>query len=243
MSCDLDAVVLTFAFADTRQIPLNIFLRRRLFLETFKWHTVPWSDGGARDLLDYVLDTLTFIPGLIDLIDRVRADPNMKQRLDDSVTRIVGALNLWRLELLPQHMSPLLSDSADLRTSVERVSNGTLVDPIAARAIVLHLSTWLLLARLDIVCTTIFPWSVGYMVRSILSICEEYSYHQEGMGVIPWTTAIRIVHATRLDNDEELRSWCRDLCIRLERRYDVRLLSDIIAALPGPDEVLTFDEE
>jgi hypothetical protein len=167
----------------------------------------------------------------------------VKQRLDDSITRIVGALNVWRLELLPQHMSPLLSDSADLETSVQRLSNRTLVDPIAARAVVLHLSTWLLLACLDIVCMTTFPWSVAYMVRSILSICKEYSYYQEGMGVIPWTTAIRIVHATRLDDHEELRSWCRDLCVRLETRYNVRLLSDIIAALPGPDEVLTFDEE
>jgi hypothetical protein len=233
---------LCLRLTNTRQIPLNIFLRRTLFLEAPKWHKVPWSDGGTRDLLDHVLDTLTFFPGLFELTDRVRIDPSLEERLYDGVTRTVDALNKWRLEWLPKSMSPLLLEHSNLEDCVETLSNGSLVDPITARAVVLHLSTWLFLARLNVMYTAMLPWSVNYIVRSILRICEEYSYHQQGMGVLPWTTAIRVALFTDLGDNEELKSWCRDLCVRLETRYDVRLLSDIIAALPGPDEVLTFDD-
>lgn len=166
----------------------------------------------------------------------------MTQDLDDGVMRIVHALNVWRLKRLPQYMSPLLSDPADLEDLIERLSDGALVDSVVAQAVVLHLSTWLFLTRLDIVYASMLPWSINYAVRSILSICEEYSYHQHGMGVLPWTTAIRVALFTDLGDDEKMRSWGRDLCVRLETRYSVRLLSDIIASLPGTDEVLTFDD-
>jgi hypothetical protein len=43
-------------------------------------------------------------------------------------------------------------------------------------------------------------------------------------------------------NDEKLKAWGRDLCVRLEIWYSVRLLSNIIASLPRTDEVLTFDD-
>jgi hypothetical protein len=221
---------------------LNIFLRRTSFLETPKWQKVPWSDGSTKDLLDHSLDTLAFIPGLLGLSDRVRIEPSMMQDLDDGVTRVVHALNVWRLKFLPQYMSPLLSEPADLEDLIERLSNGVLVDSIVAQAVVLHLSTWLFLTRLDLAYASMLPWSVNYAVRSILSICEEYSYHQHGMGVLPWTTAIRVALFTNLGDDEKMKSWGRDLCVRLETRYSVRLLSDIIASLPGTDEVLTFDD-
>jgi hypothetical protein len=221
---------------------LNIFLRRTSFLETPKWQKVPWSDGSTKDLLDHTLDTLTFIPGLLGLSDRVRIEPSIMQDLDDGVTRMVHALNVWRLKRLPQYMSPLLSDPASLEDLIERLSNGTLVDSIVAQAVVLHISTWLFLTRLDLAYASMLPWSIKYAVRSILSICEEYSYHQQGMGVLPWTTAIRVALFTNLGDDEKMKSWGRDLCVRLETRYSVRLLSDIIASLPGTDEVLTFDD-
>ena len=234
-------MVLCFS-ADGRQIPLNILLRRSSFLEDSRWQKVPWSDGSTKDLLDYALDTLAFIPGLLGLSDRVRIDPSMTQDMDDGVTRVVHALHVWQLKRLPQYMSPLSADPLDLRDLVERLSNGTLVDSVVAQAVVIHLSTWLFLTRFDAIYAAMLPWSVNYIVRSILSICEEYSYHQHGMGVLPWTTAIRIALFTDLGDDEEMRSWGRDLCVRLETRYSVRLLSDIIASLPGLDEVLKFDD-
>ena len=227
---------------DTQQIPLGFFLRRSSFLETAQWRKVPWSDGTSKDLLDHVLDTLAFIPGLLGLSDQVRLEPSMTQHLDDGVNRTVDALNVWRWRRLPQHVSPLLSDSADLEDLIERLSNGDLVDSIIAQAVVLHLSTWLFLPRIDSIYIAMLPWSVKYILRSILSICDEYSYHQQGMGVLPWTTAIRVALFTNLGNDERMKAWGRDLCVRLETRYSVRLLSDIIASLPGTDEVLTFDD-
>jgi hypothetical protein len=195
-----------------------------------------------KDILDYAIDTLAFIPGLLGLSDQVRNEPEMTQDLDDGVTRVVHALNVWRLERLPKYMSPLLSDPADLEDLIERLSDGSLVDTVVAQAVVLHLSTWLFLTRLDLVYASMLPWSINYIVRSILSICEEYSYHQDGMGVLPWTTAIRVALFTNLGDDEKMKAWGRDLCVRLETRYSVRLLSDIIASLPGTDEVLTFDD-
>lgn len=204
---------------------------------------MPWSDGATKDLLDHVLDTLTFIPGLLGQSDRVRAGLDTMQQLDDGVTRVVEALNVWHLERLPQHMAPLLSGPTDLKRLVQELSDGTLVDSIIAQATVLHLSTWLFLPRIDPVYTAMLPWSVSDIVRSMLSICEEYSYHQQGMGVLPWTTAIRVALFTDLGNDDKMKSWGRGLCVRLESRYSVRMLSDIIASLPGAnDKVLKFDD-
>lgn len=203
---------------------------------------MPWSNGAIKDLLDYVLDTLAFIPGLLGQNDRVRAGSDTTQNLDDGVTRVVDALNAWRLHRFSQHMSMLHSETSDLEEVVVSLSNGTLVDSVVAQSVVLHFSTWMFLTRLDHIYTTLLPWSVNYIVRSILSICEEYSYRQEGMGVLPWTTAIRVALFTKLGDDEGMKAWGRDLCVRLERRYCVRMLSDIIASLPGTDETLKFDD-
>lgn len=221
---------------------MNIFLRRTSFLEQPKWQEVPWSDGATKDLLDHVLDTLAFIPGLLGKIDRVRAGSDTKKNLDDNVKHAVDALNAWRLDRLPQHVSLLLSESHDLEEVVVSLSDGTLVDPVVAQSVVLHFSTWMFLTRLDPIYTTLLPWSVNYIVRSILSICEEYSYRQAGMGVLPWTTTIRVALFTNLGDDEGMKSWGRGLCVRLENRYSVRMLSDIIASLPGTDETLKFDD-
>jgi hypothetical protein len=228
--------------SDASQIPLNIFLRRNSFLETPKWQKVPWSDGATKDLLDHVLDTLAFIPGLLGQSDRVRTGSDTKQNMDESVSHVTGALNAWRLRRLPQHVSQLLPEPFDLEDIVVSMSNGVLVDPVVAQSVVLHFSTWLFLTRLDPLYTELLPWSVNYLVRSILSICEEYSYRQERMGVLPWTTAIRVALFTNLGDDEGMKALGRDLCVRLETRYSVRLLSDIIASLPGRDETLKFED-
>lgn len=203
---------------------------------------MPWSDGSSKDILDQVLDTLTFIPGLLGLSDRVRIEPNMTRDLDDGVTRVVDALNIWRFNRLSEYISPVVPDPTGLKDLVELLSTGKLVDSILAQAVVLHFSTWLFLTRISSIYAALLPWSINYIVRSMLSICEEYSYHQDGMGVLPWTTAIRVALFTDLGDDEKMKSWGRDLCVRLETRYSVRLLSDIIASLPGTDEVLKFDD-
>lgn len=197
-----------------------------------------------KDLLDYVLDTLTFIPGLLGLSDQVRIDPSKTKSLDKGVARIVHALNEWRDSRLPQHMSSLGVDVFDFENVVKRLSDGTLVDTVLAQSVVLHFSSWLFLPRIDPIYVAMLPWSTHYIIRSILNICEEYSYHQQGMGILPWTTAIRVALFTSVGNDGTMQGWGRDLCVRLERRYSVRLLSDIIASLPGAgrEEILKFDE-
>lgn len=156
------------------------------------------------------------------------------------MTRVVDALEAWAQKRLPQQMSLYLSDSSTLvlEDIIEMLSSGSLVDSVIAQSMVLHLSTWMFLTRLDPVYTALLPWSVNYIVRSILSISEEYSWRQNGMGVLPWTTAIRVALFTNLGDDEGMKAWGRDLCVRLENRYRVRMLSDIIASLPGPDETL-----
>ena len=221
---------------------MNFFLRRISFLETPEWQSVPWSDGSGKDVLDHVLDTMAFIPGLLGLSDRVRVDPGMTRDLDDGVTRIVDALNLWRSERLPDYLSALLPEPTGFKDLVKMLSTGGLVDSILAQAVVLHFSTWLFLTRIDTIYVALLPWSINYIIRSMLSICEQYSYHQDGMGVLPWTTAIRIALFTNLGNNAKMKAWGRDLCVRLDSRYSVRLLSDIIASLPGADEVLKFDD-
>jgi hypothetical protein len=163
------------------------------------------------------------------------------QNMDDNVSHVTDALNAWRLRRFPQHVSQLLPEPHDFEDVIKSMSKGVLVDSIVAQSVVLHFSTWLFLTRLDPRYTTLLPWSVNYLVRSILSICEEYAYHQEGMGVLPWTTAIRVALFTNLGDDEGMKAWGRDLCVRLETRYSVRMLSDIIASLPGRDETLKFD--
>jgi hypothetical protein len=203
---------------------------------------VLWSNGAAKDLLDHVLDTLAFIPGLLGQSDRVRAGSDTMQDMDHGVLSVVGFLNSWRFDRLPQDIAVHHSGSTDLGDVVEILGNGSLVDSIVAQSVVLHLSTWLFLTRLDPSYTALLPWSIDYTVRSILSICEEYSYRQQGMGVLPWTTAIRVALFTNLRDDEEMKAWGCDLCVRLETRFSVRMLSEIIASLPGPDEMLKFDD-
>jgi len=107
---------------------------------------------------------------------------------------------------------------------------------------VLYLATWLLLTRLEPIYTVPLPWSIEYLTESILDICEEYSYRQSSSGVLPWTFAIRVALFTNFQDGDATRARGRDLCVRVESRYSVRLLSDIIASLPGTDEKLKFDE-
>lgn len=168
----------------------------------------------------------------------------MTKHLDKGVAGVAHALNNWRCDRLTDYLSSLGFDDLDFEDLVERLSDGSLVDTVVAQSVVLHFSTWLFLPRIDPIYVAMLPWSTQYIIRSILNICEEYSYHQQGMGILPWTTAIRVALFTSVGNDGTMQSWGRELCVRLERRYSVRLLSDIIASLPGagPDEKLKFDD-
>lgn len=189
------------------------------------------------------MDTLVFVPGLLAETDKIRVEGATTQHLHDGVARMVKELIAWRLEKLPRHCASSSGTPVDIELLVQQLSDGTLVDALIAQAVVLHLSNWLLLTRLEPVCTTTLPWSRRYIIGSILSISEEYSYRQQAMGVLPFTTAIRVALFTPLPDDETLKPRGRDLCVRVEARYSMRMLSDIIATLPGAnDKTLEFDD-
>jgi hypothetical protein len=223
-------------------VPLNVFLRRRSFLEGPEWLHVPWSAGGIKDLQEHVVDILVFIPGLLGETDRIRVEGVSTKRLHAGVSRVVDALNLWRHHRLAQYCAPSPGRPVTLENVVKELSNGTLVDASIAQAVVLYLATWLFLTRLEPVYTVPLPWSVEYLTESILDICEEYSDRQSSSGVLPWTLALRVALFTNLPDGDATRARGRNLCVRMESRCSVRLLSDIIASLPGQDEVLKFDE-
>jgi hypothetical protein len=196
--------------------------------------------------MDHAVDTLVFIPGLLAETDRVRVEGATTKRLHAGVSRVVDALNMWRLQRLQQQhrITSPGNTSTTLENVVQDLSDGSLVDASIAQAVVLHLSTWLLLTRLEPIYTTSLPWSITYLTESILDIAEEFSYRQSATGVLPWTFAIRVALFTHLqDQDQEpTRARGRNLCVRVEARYSTRMLSDIIASLPGTDEKLKFDE-
>jgi hypothetical protein len=223
-------------------VPLNVFLRRRSFLEGPEWLHVPWSAGGIKDLQEHVVDILVFIPGLLGETDRIRVEGASTKRLHAGVSRVVDALNLWRHQRLAQYCVPSPGRPVTLENIVQELSNGTLVDASIAQAVVLYLATWLFLTRLQPVYTVPLPWSIEYLTESILDICEEYSDRQTSSGVLPWTLALRVALFTNLPDGDATRARGRNLCVRMESRCSVRLLSDIIASLPGQDEVLKFDE-
>ena len=224
------------------QVPLNVFLRRRSFLEGPEWLHVPWSDGGSKDLQDHTVDIMVFLPGLLGETDRIRLEGASTKRLHAGLSRVVDALNIWRHQRLSQHCVLSPGKPVNLENVVQELSDGTLSNASTAQAVVLYLATWLLLTRLEPICTFPLPWSIEYLTESILDICEEYSYRQSSSGVLPWTFAIRVALFTNLQDGDATRARGRDLCVRVESRYSVRLLSDIIASLPGQDEVLKFDE-
>jgi hypothetical protein len=203
---------------------------------------VPWSDGCAKDLQDHTLDIMVFLPGVLGEMDRIRIEGATTKRLHAGVSRIVDALNIWRRQRLAQYCVLSPGKPVNVENVVQELSDGTLADASIAQAVVLYLSIWLLLTRLEPIYTVSLPWSIEYLTESILDVCEEYSYRQSATGVLPWTFALRVALFTNLQDGDANRARGRNLCLRVESRYSVRLLSDIIASLPGQDEVLKFDE-
>jgi hypothetical protein len=232
----------SFGVLTQDQVPLNLFLRRRSFLEGPEWLHVPWSDGGTKDLQEHTVDILVFIPGLLREADRVRGEGASIKRLHAGVSRVRDTLNILRYQRLPQHCVLLPGKPVTLENVVQELRDGTLVDAFIAQAVVLYLSTWLLLTRLEPIYTASLPWPMEYLTKSILDICEEYAYRQSWSGVLPWTFALRVAFFTKLEDGDATRARGRSLCVRVESRYSVRLLSDILASLPGQDEILKFDE-
>jgi hypothetical protein len=215
---------------------LNLFLRRRSFLESPEWLEVPWDYGQAKDLLDLAVDSMVFIPGLMAESDRVRVEGATMKRLHIGVSRLKEALDLWRFRSLVQHCISWHNRPVDMECIIQELSDGILVDALIAQAVVIYLATCLLLTRLEPVYSASLPWPAEYIAESILDICEEYSYRQSANGVLPWTTAIRVALFTPLKNGDAIKSRGRNLCVRVEAQYSVRMLSDIIASLPGSSE-------
>lgn len=233
---------LHFPILTRNQVPLNLFLRRRSFLEGPEWLYVPWSDGSYKDLQDHTVDALVLVPGLLAESDRIRFEGATTKPLHAGVSRIVDALKIWRKQRLAQYCVLSPGKPVNVENIVQELSDGTLKDAPTAQAVVLYLATWLLLTRLEPIYTVPLPWSIEYLTESILDICEEYSYRQSATGVLPWTFAIRVALFTNLQDGDATRARGRILCVRMESRYSVRMLSDIIASLPGTDVALKFDE-
>jgi hypothetical protein len=82
--------------ADIHQVVLNLFLRRRSFLETPQWLQVPWSGGVTKGLLDHAVDIILCVPGSLAECDRIRNEGATTARLHGEVTRIIHALDVWR---------------------------------------------------------------------------------------------------------------------------------------------------
>jgi hypothetical protein len=204
---------------------------------------VPWSGGVTKDLLDHAVHVILCVPGSLAECDRVRDEGATTERLRGEVTRMTNALNVWRFKRLARHLCSIYGEPVSIDLIVQKLSTGTLLDAHIGQAVVLHLSNWLLLSRLEPIYIASLPWSRQSVIESILSISEEYLYRQWDMGVLPWTFAIRVALFTPHRDDNTLNARGRDLCMRVESRYSVRMLSDIIDSLPGAnDKTLKFDD-
>lgn len=220
------------------QVPLDLFLRRKSFLAAPEWISEPWLDHSEKDLVDHAIDVLVHIPGLNEMVDLVAAGKEGPLTLEAKVTSLIGGLHAWQSCHLEHYYWLQYGGAIDFNHLVQSLGKGALIDSHLARAVVLHLSTWLLLTRVN--KDAFLPWSAASMVNDVLSICNEYSYHQEGAGILPWTFAIRVALFTDLGNAQLCRG--ADLCNRLESRYSVNMLSSIIGSLPGPNTRMQFQD-
>lgn len=189
----------------------------------------PWSEDGEKNLIDRAVDILVYVPGLIEKADLVMVGTESPNVLQSEAARLVGELWAWRTRYLNpycrSHYGKILKFDALARS----IANGTFVDAFLARAIVLHLTTWLLLTRFR--PGEQLLWPVGELVDTVLDICDEYAYRQDDAGMLPWTFSIRVALFTATDDASKRRG--RELCNRLETRYSLHMLSDIIESLPG----------
>ena len=172
------------------------------------------------------------------MVDLVVAGKEGASTLEAKVTSLIGGLHAWKTCHLEPYYLLQHGGAIDFGHLVRSLADGTLSDPHLARAIVLHLSTWLLLTRVN--KDTYLPCSAASMVNDVLSICDEYSYHQQAAAILPWTFAIRVALFTDLGNAQLSRG--SDLCNRLESRYSVNMLSSIIGSLPGPHTRMQFQD-
>jgi hypothetical protein len=215
---------------------LDILLRRRSFLEHPDWLSVPWVEEGHKDLVDYAVDILVHVPGLIEKFDRIPAGTDAQRMLQADAEGLARDLYAWRQYRIDEYCLTRYNSTPTFGSLVQRVADGTVVDNFLARALTLHLSTWLLFTRVG--QSALLPCAEDDIVDTILSICEEYSCRQQGHGVMPWTFAIRVALFTSLSGPSTPRG--RDLCARLEDRFSTNMLSDIIASLPGLHTKMSF---
>lgn len=191
----------------------------------------PWSEDGEKDLVDQAVDILVYVPGLIEKADIVMAGDESPTVLQSEAARLVSELWAWRTRYLNPYCRSQYGKVLKFDALARSIADGALVDALLARAVVLHLTTWLLLLRFR--PGEQLLWPVDDLVDIVLSICDEYAYRQEGAGMLPWTFSIRVALFTATDDASMPRG--RELCHWLESRHSVRMLSDIIESLPGRD--------
>lgn len=221
---------------DCRQVALDSFLRRRSFLEDAGWHSLPWKRTQGKDLVDHALDVIICVPGLLEKADKARAGEETYVDLQSDVARLVDSLHTWKVQHLDTYCLNHIGTPFDLDSLDRSIIDGSLADVALARAIVLHLSTWLFLTRLG--QSDLLPWPVEDVVSYVLDVCEIYSYSRDGSGIMAWTFSLRVALFTRFDENSLCRA--RGLSARFKDRYSVDLLSDIIDSLPGHNGKLQF---
>ncbi|KAM0716676.1 hypothetical protein Q7P37_008121 [Cladosporium fusiforme] len=228
----------TFCWFRHFAVALDILLRRRSYLEDADWMFEPWAEQGEKNMVDHAVDILVCVPGLIEKADLVLAGRESPMTLHTKASDLITGLHAWKSLHLDSYVLSNYSDITDFDELVGLIVDGKLVDAFLARAIVLHLSTWLLLTRFKM--EAYLPWRAEEIVDNVLDICEEYSYHQAGAGIMPWTFAIRVALFTDLPRPPLSRG--HELCTRLERHYSLNMMSDIIASLPGLNTKMRFDD-
>ncbi|KAL1583095.1 hypothetical protein WHR41_08304 [Cladosporium halotolerans] len=219
----------TFCWFRHFSVALDILLRRKSFLQEPSWMHNPWSEDGEKDLIDRAVDILVYVPGLIEKADLVMVGAESPKVLQSEAARLVGELWAWRTRCLNPYCLSHYGKIFKFDALARSIANGTFVDAFLARAIVLHLTTWLLLTRFR--PGEQLLWPVGELVDTVLDICDEYAYRQDDAGMLPWTFSIRVALFTATDDASKPRG--RELCNRLETRYSLHMLSDIIESLPG----------
>ncbi|MCJ1306089.1 hypothetical protein MMC08_008907, partial [Hypocenomyce scalaris] len=117
-----------------KQIARALTLRQRTFLEDPDWKSVPWMDDPtSKNSVQYLLDVLAGIPGLLEDEDRLLADQTTMSSADqdqlDSCRRrlikILGELFLWRWGWERLHPNLAFEVVTDPATNITLDAKGT----------------------------------------------------------------------------------------------------------------------
>ena len=116
-----------------KQIARALTLRQRTFLEDQDWKSIPWMDDPtSKNSVQYLLDVLASIPGLVEDEDRLLADQTTmssanQDQLDSCrrrLLKILGELFLWRWDWERLHPNVAFEVVTDPATSITLDAKG-----------------------------------------------------------------------------------------------------------------------